>query len=66
MLSVHYDLTLICVDSFLKLCKKTALEDMEGFFERLNALSEVNHCNFVLNVSADTETLPEFVKPFLI
>lgn len=66
MLSVNYDLTLICVDSFLKLCKKTALEDMEGFFERLNALSEVNHCNFVLNVSADTETLPEFVKPFLI
>jgi len=66
MMAVNYDLTLICVDAFLKLCKKTPLEEMEAFFAGLNALSEANHCTFIINISCDIEALPEFVKPYVI
>ena len=66
MLAVNYDLTLVCVDAFLKLAKKTPLCEMEGFFTRLNALSESSKCSFIINISCDTEELPEFVKPYVI
>lgn len=66
MLAANFDLSLICVDAFLKLCKKTPLEEMEAFFSRLNALAEANHCAFIINISNDIETLPEFVKPYVI
>ena len=65
MLAVNYDLSLVCVDAFMKLVK-TPLCEMESFFNRLSALSETSKCAFVLNVSCDTEELPEFVKPYVI
>lgn len=65
MLAVNYDLSLVCVDAFLKLVK-TPIEEMKSFFERLNALSEASKCSFVINISCETEALPEFVKPYVI
>lgn len=65
MLAVNYDLSLVCVDAFLKLIK-TPLDQMQNFFERLNALSETSKCSFVINISCDTENLPEFIKPYVI
>ncbi|MBE5790916.1 MAG: hypothetical protein IJA93_01720 [Clostridia bacterium] len=65
MLAVNYDLSLVCIDAFLKLVK-TPIDQMQSFFERLNALSEVSKCSFVVNISCDTESLPEFIKPYAI
>ena len=38
MLAVNYDITLVCVDAFLKLIKSTPIDETENFFARLNAL----------------------------
>lgn len=65
MMAANYDLSMVCVDAFMKLTK-TPLNEMESFFNRLNALSEANKCTFVINVSCDVENLPEFMKPYTI
>ncbi|MBR4235996.1 MAG: twitching motility protein PilT [Clostridia bacterium] len=65
MLSVNYDITLICIDAFLKLIKSTPIEETEGFFARLDALSRQSGCNFVMSVSHDAETLPPFVGQYV-
>ena len=61
MLAVDYDITLIAVDAFLKLVK-TPLEDMQFFFEALEKLTIEHSCDFVLSVSADRDSVPEFIK----
>ena len=66
MLAMNYDLSLVCIDAFLKLVKKTELNDMEDFFARLNTLSESSKCSFVINISCDEESLPAFVKQYQI
>ena len=66
MIASNFDLSVICVDSFLKLCKKTPLSEMEAFFENLNRLPEAGEIKFIFNVSSDADTLPEFMKPYLI
>ena len=66
MLAMNYDLSLVCIDAFLKLVKKTNLNDMEDFFARLNALSESSRCNFVINISCGEENMPAFVKQYQI
>ena len=65
MLAVNYDLSLVCIDAFLKLVK-TPIDQMQPFFERLNALSEASKCSFVINISCDDDALPEFIKPYVI
>ena len=66
MLAVNYDITLVCVDAFLKLIKSTSLEETESFFPRLDALSEHSHCNFILNVSCSLDALPPYVARYVI
>lgn len=67
MLSANYDLSLIAVDAFMKLVS-TPLDDAEmaTFFEKLEALSEAHHCNFLISVSASEEEVPEYVKKYAI
>ena len=66
MLAVNFDITLICVDAFLKLIKQTPLNETEAFFDKLDALSKHSGCTFILNVSCDTDLLPEYVKQYVI
>ena len=66
MLSVNFDISLICVDAFLKIVKGTSLEETECFFERLGMLSEKFNCSFILNVSCGVEKLPAYVARYLI
>ena len=65
MLAANYDITLICVDAFYRLVN-TDWADMEELFARLNALSEAHHCTFLLSLSADPATLPEFITKYAI
>ncbi len=63
MLASNYDVTTVFVDAFLKLLK-IDLNDSAWFFDSLAKYAE--KCDFVLSVSADPETLPEFVKGYII
>ena len=65
MLASNYDISTIFVDAFLKLVKIDAAES-GWFFESLDAYGKKHDVTFVLSVSADPETLPEFCKAFVI
>ena len=65
MLASNYDISTIFVDAFLKLVK-VDLADAGWFFESLEAYGKKHDVTFVLSVSADPETLPEFCKKFVI
>ena len=66
MLSVNYDITLICIDAFVKLIGGVELAETEHFFARLERLSQKSGCSFVLNVGCDTESLPAFISCYAI
>ena len=66
MLSVNYDITLICIDAFVKLIRSTPLEETEKFFSALDVLSQHSKCSFILNVSCDIAALPPFVARYVI
>ena len=66
MLSVNFDLTLVCVDAFTKLIKATPIAETESFFKGLEALSRQSSCNFIINVGVDTEELPPFIAQYAI
>ena len=66
ILAVNFDITLICIDAFVKLIRGTDLKDTAHFFEKLDALSRHSSCSFILNVSCDIEALPEHIKPYVI
>ena len=65
MLASNYDISTIFVDAFLKLVKIDVAE-AGWFFESLEAYGKKHDVTFVLSVSADPETLPEFCKKFVI
>ena len=67
MLSANFDLSLIAMDAFMKLVR-TPLDDpeMKVFFEKLEALSEAHHCNFLISVSAQAESVPEYIQKYVI
>jgi len=65
MLSSNFDIGTIFIDSFLKLCKKEETE-CEEVMNTLKGLCVKNNVNFVISLSADAETVPEFMKEYLI
>lgn len=65
IISQNYDLGLICIDAFCKLLKAD-LNSSEWFFQRLEALSENHHVDFVISISEDASELPEFITPYVI
>lgn len=66
MLSVNFDLTLVCIDAFTKLIKATPLSETEEFFKGLDALSRQSSCNFIINISSGAEELPAFIAQYAI
>ena len=65
MLSQNFDVSIIFIDAFTKLCK-TDLNEAEWLFNAMEELNQKHGVNFVLSVSADPDTLPEFMKKYLI
>ena len=62
----NYDITNVFVDNFFKLVNDKDPVAMAAFFEWLVKFSESEKIEFVVSVSADVETCPESVKPYLI
>lgn len=65
MLSQNFDVGVIFIDAFKKLCK-TDLNQADWFFARLEDLCQKHNVDFVLSVSEDPANLPEFMKGYLI
>ena len=62
----NYDITNVFVDNFFKLVNDKDPVAMASFIEWLVKFSESEKIEFVVSVSADVETCPESVKPYLI
>ena len=62
----NYDITNVFVDNFFKLVNDKDPVAMAAFVEWLAKFSETEKIEFVVSVSADVETCPESVKPYLI
>ena len=65
MLASNYDISTIFVDAFLKLVK-IDVATADWFFASLEEYGKKHDVTFVLSVSADPETLPEFCKSYVI
>ena len=65
MLASNYDISTIFIDAFIKLIGMDVAE-ADWFFTSLEQYGQKHDVTFVLSVSADPETLPEFCKKFVI
>ncbi len=65
MLASNYDISVIFIDAFLKLIG-ISIADADWFFASLEQYGQKHDVTFVLSVSADPETLPDFAKAYVI
>ena len=65
MLASNYDINTIFIDAFLKLIK-VDVTAADWFFTSLEQYGQKHDVTFVLSVSADPETLPDFAKGYVI
>lgn len=62
IISGNYDITNIFVDGTFKIVKSDNLDGLEVFLARLEKLSAKFNISFVLSLSMDAETAPDYVK----
>lgn len=65
MLASNYDISVIFIDAFLKLIGIN-ITDADWFFASLEQYGQKHDVTFVLSISADPETLPDFAKAYVI
>ena len=65
MLASNYDISVIFIDAFLKLIN-IDVNAADWFFTSLEQYGQKHDVTFVLSVSADPETLPDFAKGYVI
>ena len=62
IVSRDYDITNIFVDGIFKIVGTTELDGFEDFLKRLEVLSRNQNISFVISVSIDADTAPDYVK----
>ncbi|MBR0027611.1 MAG: twitching motility protein PilT [Clostridia bacterium] len=62
IISRDYDITNIFVDGIFKIVGTTELDGFEEFLGRLEDLSRKQSISFVISVSIDADTAPEYIK----
>ena len=62
IVSRDYDITNIFVDGTFKIVGTTSLDGFEDFLQRLENMSKKFNISFVLSVSVDADTAPEYIK----
>ena len=65
IISSNYDMSCLYIDGFLRLVN-AQLADLGSLFERLAAIASDHKVTVVISVSGDPESVPEFLKPYLI
>ena len=64
IISQDHDLEYMFFDSFLKIANLYGT-DVSGIIEKLAALSDKYHVNFIISVSMDAEELPETCRQYV-
>ena len=62
IISGNYDITDIFVDGLFKIVDGDNLDGLEKFLGRLNKISEKFNISFVLSLSIDIDSAPDYVK----
>lgn len=62
IVSRDYDITNIFIDGIFKIVGTTELDGFEEFLSRLEELSRRQSISFVISVSIDADTAPEYIK----
>lgn len=64
IVSRDYDITNIFVDSIFKVIGSNELDGFESFLNRLEDLGKNFNITFVISVSIDADTAPDYIKRF--
>ncbi len=62
IVSRDYDITNIFIDGIFKIVGTTELDGFEDFLKRLEELSRKQSISFVISVSIDADTAPDYIK----
>ena len=62
IVSRDFDITNIFVDSIFKIVGSDNLDGFESFLNRLETMSQKFEITFVISVSIDAETAPDYIK----
>jgi hypothetical protein len=65
LLAQNFDVSLVFVDAFLKLCGGN-IDELAWLFEKLESFTSRHDVRFVLSVSGDPDAMPEFIKKYTI
>ena len=65
ILSQNFDITAIYIDAFMHMIRKDA-EETEDLFNNLKGIADKHNIKLVINVSAKTDVVPEFLKDYII
>lgn len=64
IVSANNDIVLVLIDGLSKMAG-TEAENMQGFYEALEALSLSDRLDFIITVSRDEKTMPKFLKKYI-
>ncbi len=62
IVSRDFDITNVFVDSIFKVVGTTELDGFESFLKRLESMSQKFNIDFVISVSIDADTAPDYIK----
>jgi hypothetical protein len=62
IISRDFDITNVFVDSIFKIVGTTELDGFEEFLRRLDSMSKQFNIDFVISVSIDADTAPDYIK----
>ena len=62
IISRDFDITIIFVDGIFKIVGSDNLDGFESFLNRLETMSQNFEITFVISVSIDAETAPDYIK----
>lgn len=62
IISRDYDITNIFIDGIFKIVGTTELDGFEEFLNRLEVISKSLNISFVISVSIDAQTAPDYIK----
>jgi len=65
IISGNFDITNIFVDAFFKIVGTSELDGMEGFLNRVEELSGKYSVDFVLSLSMDAASAPDYMKKYI-
>lgn len=60
----NYDVECVYIDNLLRILRADGPESVKGFLDKLNEIQKNMKIKFVLSISAEENTVPEFLKNY--